>query len=30
VKWEAIIREWSLRWGKRVPAWLIDSSDPNR
>ncbi|MFH0795814.1 MAG: hypothetical protein V2A65_02005 [Candidatus Omnitrophota bacterium] len=24
VKWEAIIREWSLRWGKKVSGWWID------
>jgi len=23
-KWEAVIREWSLRWGKRVAGWWID------
>jgi hypothetical protein len=23
-KWEAIIREWSLRWGKKVWGWWID------
>ena len=23
-KWEAIIREWSLRWGKGVSGWWID------
>jgi len=23
-KWEAIIREWSLRWGKDVSGWWID------
>ncbi len=23
-KWEAIIREWSLRWGKAVSGWWID------
>ncbi|MBI5834834.1 MAG: discoidin domain-containing protein [Armatimonadetes bacterium] len=23
-KWEAVIREWSLRWGKRVHAWWFD------
>ncbi|MBN2291768.1 MAG: alpha-L-fucosidase [Pirellulales bacterium] len=23
-KWEAIIREWSLRWGKDVAGWWID------
>jgi len=22
--WEAVIREWSLRWGKRVSGWWID------
>jgi hypothetical protein len=24
VKWEAVIREWSLRWGKQVSGWWID------
>jgi hypothetical protein len=24
MKWEAIIREWSLRWGKKVAGWWID------
>jgi hypothetical protein len=24
VKWEAIIREWALRWGRRVRGWWID------
>ncbi|MFH0795694.1 MAG: hypothetical protein V2A65_01385 [Candidatus Omnitrophota bacterium] len=24
VKWEAIIKEWSLRWGKKVSGWWID------
>ena len=24
--WEAIIREWSLRWGKKVHGWWIDGS----
>jgi F5/8 type C domain len=24
VKWEAIIREWSLRWGKKVAGWWFD------
>ena len=24
VKWEAVIREWSLRWGKKVAGWWID------
>lgn len=23
-KWEAVIREWSLRWGERVKGWWID------
>ncbi len=23
-KWEAVIREWSLRWGKKVCGWWID------
>ena len=23
-KWEAIIREWSLRWGKSIKGWWID------
>ncbi|MDD5705215.1 MAG: hypothetical protein PHR35_04775, partial [Kiritimatiellae bacterium] len=23
-KWEAIIREWSLRWGKKVSGWWFD------
>jgi len=23
-RWEAVIREWSLRWGKRVSGWWID------
>jgi hypothetical protein len=23
-KWEAVIREWSLRWGKKVCGWFID------
>ena len=23
-KWEAVIREWSLRWGKSVSGWWID------
>ena len=23
-KWEAVIREWSLRWGPKVSAWWID------
>ncbi len=24
--WQAVIREWSIRWGKRVSAWWIDGS----
>jgi F5/8 type C domain len=24
VKWESIIREWSLRWGKKVSGWWFD------
>jgi hypothetical protein len=24
VKWESVIREWSLRWGRRVSGWWID------
>jgi hypothetical protein len=24
VKWEAIIREWSLRWGKKIHGWWFD------
>jgi hypothetical protein len=24
VKWEAILREWSVRWGKRVVGWWFD------
>lgn len=24
VMWEAVIREWSMRWGKKVRAWWID------
>lgn len=24
VKWEAVMREWSLRWGKNVSGWWID------
>jgi len=24
LKWEAVIREWSLRWGSRVSGWWID------
>lgn len=24
LKWERIIREWSLRWGKKVKGWWID------
>jgi len=24
LKWEAIIREWSLRWGKKVSGWWVD------
>lgn len=24
LKWESIIREWSLRWGERVSGWWID------
>lgn len=23
-KWEAVVREWSLRWGSRVAGWWID------
>ncbi|MFC1714566.1 hypothetical protein ACFL6S_12940 [Candidatus Poribacteria bacterium] len=23
-KWEAVVREWSLRWGKNVSGWWID------
>jgi len=23
-KWEAVLRDWSLRWGRRVDAWWID------
>ncbi len=23
-KWEAVIREWSLRWGRKVAGWWID------
>lgn len=23
-KWESVVREWSLRWGKRVRGWWID------
>lgn len=24
LKWEAVIREWSLRWGERIAGWWID------
>jgi hypothetical protein len=24
VKWESVIREWSLRWGKKVAGWWFD------
>ena len=24
LKWEAVIREWSLRWGKKVSGWWFD------
>ncbi len=24
LKWEAVIREWSLRWGDRIAGWWID------
>lgn len=24
VKWESVIREWSLRWGKKVKGWWFD------
>lgn len=24
MKWEAVIREWSLRWGRKVSGWWID------
>ena len=24
LKWEAVIREWSLRWGKKVSGWWVD------
>jgi hypothetical protein len=24
LKWEAVIREWSLRWGEKVSGWWID------
>jgi len=24
LKWEAIIREWSLRWGKKIDGWWFD------
>jgi hypothetical protein len=24
IKWEAVIREWSLRWGKKVSGWWFD------
>jgi hypothetical protein len=24
--WQAVIREWSLRWGKSISAWWIDGS----
>ena len=24
IKWEAVIREWSLRWGKKVAGWWFD------
>ena len=24
IKWEAVIRDWSLRWGERVSGWWID------
>jgi len=24
LKWEAIIREWSLRWGRRIAGWWFD------
>jgi hypothetical protein len=23
-KWEAVVREWSLRWGKNVAGWWVD------
>ena len=25
IKWESVIREWSLRWGKKISAWWVDS-----
>lgn len=25
-KWESVIREWSLRWGKKISGWWIDGS----
>ncbi len=24
-RWESVIREWSLRWGKKVSGWWVDS-----
>lgn len=24
IKWETVIREWSLRWGKRISGWWVD------
>jgi hypothetical protein len=28
-KWDAIIREWSLRWGKKVEGWWFDGVVPS-
>lgn len=25
LKWEAVIEEWSLRWGRKIAAWWVDS-----
>lgn len=24
IKWETVIREWSLRWGKKISGWWVD------
>lgn len=26
LKWEAVIREWALRWGKQISGWWIDGA----
>jgi len=26
VKWEAVIREWAVRWGKQISGWWIDGA----